>query len=58
MEIKSIKSKKKQNEIAKELGCSSSILQRSKSEIKLQSLYKSNNPIKLQKFQMTSRDLN
>ena len=44
----------KQNEIAKELGYSSSTLQRYRQDIKMQSPYKSNNPIKRQ---MTSEGL-
>ena len=42
MEIKSMNPKKKQNQIAKELGYSSSALKRYSHDIKLQSPYKAN----------------
>ena len=49
MESKSINPKMKRKEIAKELGYSSSILQRHRNDIKMQSPYKSNNPTSPQK---------
>ena len=51
MEIKSINPKMKQKEIAKELGYSSSSLQRCRQDKKMQNPNKSNNPEK------TSKDL-
>ena len=53
-EIKSNNPRMKQNEITKDLGYSSSTLQRQRLDIKLQSPYKSNNP---KKCPMTSNDL-
>ena len=65
MEIKSINPKKKQKEIAKELGYSTSTLQRYRNDIKMQSHYKSNNRKRssktsndLKRPQMTSNDEN
>ena len=54
MEIKSTTPKIKQKKISKELGFSSATLQRYRCDIKMQSLYKSNNPKKTPK---TSNDL-
>ena len=54
MEIKSIKPKMKQKEIAKDLRYSSSTLKRYRKEIKMQSPDKSNNP---KRFSNTSNDL-
>ena len=54
VEIEPINPKFKQKEIAKELGYSIFTLQRYRSDIKMQSPYKSNNPKKLPK---TSNDL-
>ena len=54
MAIKSGNPKMKQKEIAKELGYSSSILQRYRQDIKKQSPDNSNNP---KKRQMTSKEL-
>ena len=48
-EIKSFNPKTKQSEKAKELGCSSSSLQRYRHDIKMQSPYISNHPKKTQK---------
>ena len=53
--LKSINPKLKQDQIAKELGYSSSTLQRYRHDIKVQSRYKSNGP-KKQRAQMTSKD--
>ena len=64
MEIKSFNPKVKQKEIAKELGYSSSILQRYRYDIKMQSPYKSSNPKRtpktlndLKRRQTTSKDI-
>ena len=54
MEIKSINPKMKQKEVGKELGYSSSTLQRYRNDIKMQSSYKLNNPKSSPK---TSNDL-
>ena len=54
MEVKSVNPKLNQIEIAKELGYSSSTLERYRQDIKLQSPHKSINP---KKRQMTSNDL-
>ena len=48
-EIKSVNPKLTQSEKAKELGCSSSSLQRYRHDIKMQSPYISNHPKKTQK---------
>ena len=44
MEIKSVNQKLKQSQIAKEIGCSVSSLQRYRHDIKMQSPYKSTGP--------------
>ena len=51
MEIKSINPKMKEKEIAKELGYSSSTLQRYKNDVKTQSPSKSNNLKSLKRLQ-------
>ena len=61
MELKSINPKSRQDQIAKELGCSSRTLQRYSPDIKMQSLYKTDQPKTRQTpalsiDQMTSND--
>ena len=60
--IKFINQKLKQKETAKELGCSSSALQRYRFDIKMQSLYKTKNPERprndFKRSQMTSKNAN
>ena len=57
MEVKSVNPKLNQNEIAKELGYSSSTLERYRQDIKLQSPHKSINPKNVKWPQMTWRHL-
>ena len=49
MEIKSVNPKLKKSEKAKEIGCSSSTLQRYRHDIKMQSPFESNDPKEIQK---------